>query len=134
MSLRNFARTPGRPHLSGFFSGCLFVVLVLFAPVFYLEASAAQTVRKDAFIAQLFQARGFEAPKGERDPVKAALDLDLVPVPEGKLDGAVTMREAIVYAVTAWASGLRLKSLQTRRFFGDVSNLKPIEKGAWPLR
>lgn len=131
MSLRNFARTPGRPHLSGFFSGCLFVVLVLFAPVFYPEASAAQTVRKDAFIAQLFQARGFEAPKGERDPVKAALDLDLVPVPEGKLDGAVTMREAIVYAVHSLGLRSAAEILADAPLpFGDVSNLKPIEKGS----
>jgi hypothetical protein len=103
MTLRNTPCSDYRSYSPRTLKKSSLVLLLLLVLLSAGEAFGAQTVRKDAFIAQLFQARGFAAPSGEKDLVRAALELDVIPVPEGRLDAPITMKEAIVFAATAWA-------------------------------
>ena len=107
-----------------------FALLLVLALLFAGEAFGAQTVRKDAFITQLFQARGFDAPAGEKDMVRAALELDLIPVPEGRLDAPITMKEAIMYAVHSLGLATVADALSGAPLpFRDIGRLKPLERG-----
>ena len=96
-----------------------------------LKANAAASVRKDAFIAQLFQARGFSLPANEKSPVNAALEYNLTPLPEGKLSDPLTRREAIVYAVHSLGLFFESRILADYPLpYKDVSGLLPEERGA----
>ncbi len=111
----------------------LALVLILYALFLRCtpDAEAAQTVRKDTFIAQLFQARGFPMPANEKSAVNAALDYNLIPFPEGKLSDPLTRREAIVYAIHSL--GLFFESSILADYplpFKDVAGLRPEERGA----
>ncbi len=122
----NGKKSPNRTF-SALFSA-LFLLAVFFPA---LQANAAPSVRKDAFIAQLFQARGFPLPANEKSPVNAALEFNLIPLPEGKLSDPVTRREAIVYAVHSL--GLFFESRLLADFplpYKDASGLSPEERGA----
>ncbi len=94
-------------------------------------ADAAQTVRRDEFIAMLFNARGFQLPTGEKSPVAAALDYDLVPVPEGKYAEPITRKEAIVFAVRSLGLIYEPRMLATFPLpYKDTGTLSAEEKGA----
>jgi hypothetical protein len=94
------------------------------------EAGAASTVRKDAFIEQLFEARGFRLPSGEKSALNAALEYNLVPVPAGKLSDPLTRMEAIRFAVHSlglfFESGI-LADLPLP--YKDVSSLSREDRG-----
>ena len=108
------------------FFGLLLLTFFAFPP-----AEGAQTLRKDAFISGLFKARGFAAPAGEKNLVKAALDYDLVPAGIDNYTGAVTRREAISWAVHSL--GLSFESSLLTGIplpFKDGGTLEPSERGA----
>lgn len=103
--------------------------LILLFLLFSTEAVASGAVRKDVYIDMLLQARGLKA--SGKDAVLTALDLDLVPVPEGGTGSAVTMKEAIVYAVHSLGMSSVAEALSGAPLpFKDVSGLKPLEKGS----
>ena len=102
------------------------ILLILLLPA---TTPAAGAVGKDAFAGMLLQARGYGT--AGKDAFQAALDLNLVPMPEGRPDSPVTMREAIVYAVQSLGLASVAEVLADAPLpFKDVSNLKPIEKGS----
>lgn len=115
---------------------CPFVFRVLLglfvlAFVFFPPAEGAQTLRKDVFISGLLKARGFAAPAGEKNLVKAALDYDLVPDGIENFAGPVTRREAISWAVHSL--GLPFESSLLTGLplpFKDGGKLTSLEKGA----
>ncbi|HPK07736.1 MAG TPA: hypothetical protein PK773_07995, partial [Aminivibrio sp.] len=130
MTLRNTPCSDHRPYSSRTLKKSPLALLLLLALLFAGEAFGAQTVRKDAFITQLFQARGFAAPAGENDMVRAALELDLIPVPEGRLDAPITMKEAIVFAVHSLGLASVADVLSGAPLpFRDIGRLKPLERG-----
>ena len=130
MTLRNTPCSDHRPYSSRTLKKSPLALLLLLALLFAGEAFGAQTVRKDAFITQLFQARGFAAPAGEKDMVRAALELDLIPVPEGRLDAPITMKEAIVFAVHSLGLASVADVLSGAPLpFRDIGRLKPLERG-----
>lgn len=105
-------------------------LLTLSFLLFAFTADGAETVRKDSFIAQLFQARGFAAPAGEKNMVNAALDLDLIPTVEGKLDAPLTRLEAIMYAVHSLGLSHETNILSDISLpFSDIKNLPSPERG-----
>lgn len=130
MSLRNTTFFGLRSYSYRALKKSSVVVLLILVLLFAGEAFGAQTVRKDAFITQLFQARGFAAPEGEKNMVRAALELDLIPVPEGRLDAPITMKEAIVFAVHSLGLASVADVLSGAPLpFRDVGSLKPLERG-----
>ena len=130
MTLRNTPISGLCPFSSHALKKSSLALLLILALLFAGEAFGAQTVRKDAFITQLFQARGFAAPSGEKNMVRAALDLDLIPVPEGRLDAPITMKEAIMFAVHSLGLASVADVLSGAPLpFRDVGSLKPLERG-----
>lgn len=106
------------------------VILLLIIVLFSSPVQGAQTVSREQFISQLFQARGFTHPEGEKNLARAAIDLDVVPLPEGPLGSPVTIKEAIVWAVHSLGLQAMAEVLAPAPLpFKDISNLTPLERG-----
>ena len=106
------------------------VLLLLIVALFASPLQGAQTVSREQFISQLFQARGFTPPGGEDNLARAAMDLDVVPLPEGPLEGPVTIKEAIVWSVHSLGLQAMAEALVAAPLpFKDASALKPLERG-----
>ena len=71
----------------------------LFVPFLTAPADAAAVVRKDAFLSQLLEARGFETKSKVQENAAAILKSGIVPESVGNLGEPVTRRDALRWMV-----------------------------------
>ncbi len=120
-------------RLRNFHLFILTVSLALFVQgsAFLPPAFGAQTLRKAVFISRLLQARGFPLPQGEKSPVKAAIDYDLIPSGIDTMAAPVTRKEAILWAVHSLGLSFESSLLTGLPLpFKDGGKLEPAERGA----
>lgn len=111
---------------SGLVALLLCLVVLLCGPV---HAEGAQTLRRDEFVSKLLGARGLPVEGG--DPVRSALDYDLIPSFEGNPGASITRAEAVLFAVHSLGLSHEAKVLADLALpFNDVGVLPPISRGS----
>ncbi len=102
----------------------------LFVPFFTAPADAAAVVRKDAFLSQLFEARGFETKSKAQENAALILKSGIVPESVSNLGGPVTRRDALRWVIQSLGLAIEADILSELDLpFKDVKGLSPFERG-----
>lgn len=105
-----------------------FLCLVMFSFI-PLRADGAQPMRRDEFISKLLAARGLPVEGG--NPVRSALEYDLIPSLKGDPGAPITRAEAVLFAVHSLGLLHEAKILADLPLpFSDMGALSPIARGA----